>query len=552
MPTPSTSHDNKRLAALLAGAAAASAAVVLLHRRRRHRREDAERLEGRDGTQQHANGARYASYPGGDVNNTRLPPRHSKSGSSGSLSDTYPAVDIGAVLGVDIGGTLSKLVYFEKKAPSKADSKRRPSEDPMGKKLEMKRTVSLGNLHDTMEQQEALKEFYTFMDQASTSGDSGVKDAHLSVYSHALGGVLHFFHFETRFMDHAVEVLGNSPIHRNIQALGCTGGGAFKFEESFMQRLGVRMLQMDEMECLVRGMQFALANIPEACYTYRPPVEVQEAVPPPPPPRADRAEGVGARGGDGSDGDEPDPDPRDNLRNKRMREMAEVSVKREYTVKVGRAIADEPATTAYPALLVSLGSGVSIIKVDGPAMFKRVSGSSIGGGTYWGLARLLTGATSYDESLDMASRGDSDKVDMLVGDIYGRGYSKFQLSSNTLASSFGKVGGMEAPGAPGSGVREEDLARSLLVMITMNIGQVAYQNAKLYKTRRIYFVGNFLRHNHLSGQQLAFAIDYWSSGEMEALFLEHEGYCGALGSFLMSGTEEPIGEGPTSSSGSNA
>lgn len=83
--------------------------------------------------------------------------------------------------------------------------------------LEMKRTVSLGNLHDTMEQQEALQEFYTFMDQASTSGDSGVKDAHLSVYSHALGGVLHFFHFETRFMDHAVEVLGNSPIHRNIQ-----------------------------------------------------------------------------------------------------------------------------------------------------------------------------------------------------------------------------------------------------------------------------------------------------------------------------------------------
>lgn len=43
-------------------------------------------------------------------------------------------------------------------------------------------------------------------------------------------------------------------------------------------------------------------------------------------------------------------------------------------------------------------------------MFKRVSGSSIGGGTYWGLCRLLTGATSYDESLDMASRGDSDKV----------------------------------------------------------------------------------------------------------------------------------------------
>lgn len=69
---------------------------------------------------------------------------------------------------------------------------------------------------------------------------------------------------------------------------------------------------------------------------------------------------------------------------------------------------------------------------------------------------------------------------MLVGDIYGRGYSKFQLSSNTLASSFGKVGGMEAPGAPGSGVGEEDLARSLLVMITMNIGQVGRVVCRLF------------------------------------------------------------------------
>lgn len=82
--------------------------------------------------------------------------------------------------------------------------------------------------------------------------------------------------------------------------------------------------------------------------------------------------------------------------------------------------------------------------------------------------------------------------------------------------------------------------------------QVAYLNAKLFDTRRIYFVGNFLRHNHLSGRQLAFAIDYWSSGEMEALFLEHEGYLGALGSFLMSGTEEPIGCGGSTPSSTAA
>lgn len=112
--------------------------------------------------------------------------------------------------------------------------------------------------------------------------------------------------------------------------------------------------------------------------------------------------------------------------------------------------------------------------MDGPAEFKRVSGSSIGGGTYWGLCRLLTEASSYEDSLRMASRGKSDKVDMLVGDIYGEGYNKFQLSSNTLASSFGKIGGLRSPKGSGSGIGENDLAMSLLVMITMNIGQVRY------------------------------------------------------------------------------
>lgn len=189
----------------------------------------------------------------------------------------------------------------------------------------MKRTVSLGNLHDTTEQQEALKEFYSFMDQASRLGDSGVKDTHLSAYSHALGGVLHFFHFETRFMESAVEIISNSRVHRNIQAMGCTGGGAFKFEDFFLRRLGVRMLQMDEMECLVRGMQFALANIPEECYTYRPPSEETRTNPEEGP--GDAADGGRTSNAKG-DCDGHHIGPEDHLRNKRMREITEGGVKR--------------------------------------------------------------------------------------------------------------------------------------------------------------------------------------------------------------------------------
>lgn len=35
-------------------------------------------------------------------------------------------------------------------------------------------------------------------------------------------------------------------------------------------------------------------------------------------------------------------------------------------------------------------------------------------------------------------------------------------------------------------------------------------------------MGNFLRVNEISMKLLAYAMDYWSSGTLKALFLEHE------------------------------
>lgn len=47
---------------------------------------------------------------------------------------------------------------------------------------------------------------------------------------------------------------------------------------------------------------------------------------------------------------------------------------------------------------------------------------------------MLTGAKTFDEVLAMTTKGDNKKVDMLVGDIYGRDYSNIGLSSDTIAS----------------------------------------------------------------------------------------------------------------------
>ena len=246
-------------------------------------------------------------------------------------------------------------------------------------------------------------------------------------------------------------------------------------------------------------------------------------------------------------------------------------------------IPPRPSSEIYPYLLVNIGSGVSMVKVSGPRQYSRIGGTSLGGGTLWGLLSLITGARSFDEMLSLADKGDNTAVDMLVGDIYGEGYGKIGLKKETIASSFGKVykmkraaereaedgGGLangdswsgadgdheepedtisadpsnavendptdtEALGALGRGraFKPEDVSRSLLYAVSYNIGQIAYLQSCKHDLEHIYFGGSFIRGHRQTMNTLSYAIDYWSQGEKQAYFLRHEGYLGAVGAFL--------------------
>ncbi len=59
---------------------------------------------------------------------------------------------------------------------------------------------------------------------------------------------------------------------------------------------------------------------------------------------------------------------------------------------------------------------------------------SSGGGTFLGLCAMLSGADSFEEAIALAEKGDSNKVDKLVRDIYGGDYGKFGLSGEVVAS----------------------------------------------------------------------------------------------------------------------
>lgn len=212
-----------------------------------------------------------------------------------------------------------------------------------------------------------------------------------------------------------------------------------------------------------------------------------------------------------------------------------------------------PRSDIYPYLLVNIGSGVSMIKVSGPRKYKRVGGTSLGGGTLWGLLSLLTGAKSFDAMLEMAQEGDNAKVDMLVGDIYGTDYGKIGLKSSTIASSFGKVFRLqreaeksgaslpspitqdppeESPSPSDAPYTNPDISRSLLYAISNNIGQIAYLQSEKHKLSTIYFGGSFIRGHRQTMNTLSYAIKFWSEGEKQAYFLRHEGYLGAVGAFL--------------------
>ena len=62
---------------------------------------------------------------------------------------------------------------------------------------------------------------------------------------------------------------------------------------------------------------------------------------------------------------------------------------------------------------------MSILKIFFRNEWERVGGTSMGGGTFWGLGRLLTGCSNFDDLLTLAGKGKRDRVDTLVKDIYG-------------------------------------------------------------------------------------------------------------------------------------
>ncbi|GAA5882256.1 hypothetical protein JCM16303_002305 [Sporobolomyces ruberrimus] len=401
------------------------------------------------------------------------------------------------------------------------------------------------------------------------------------------GGRLNFIKFETSKLTALINFLqtlitssaasNRVPLEvmkKNVKIMA-TGGGAHKFYERLKRELGVEVRREEEMECLVLGLGFVM-EVPNEVFWYSD--ELVQAISHPQQRALSSVNVPSTPGRSATPLPIPPPSPSVELSGFTTSILLDPSSTTSATAPFSTtrpisptpSIEDlprpspnppqysisfdsNPTPAQFPCLLVNIGSGVSIIKIDDYGKFERISGTSLGGGTLWGLLSLLTGSKSFDDMLALADRGDNSSVDMLVGDIYGQDYQKIGLKSSTIASSFGKVfkkgesgGGDDSEEEDGHGdgdgedeeeerkksFKPEDISRSLLYAISNNIGQIAYMNAEKHNLDRIYFGGGFIRGHAATISTLSYAIRFWSKGTKRALFLRHEGYLGGIGAWL--------------------
>jgi len=174
-----------------------------------------------------------------------------------------------------------------------------------------------------------------------------------------------------------------------------------------------------------------------------------------------------------------------------------------------------------PFLLVSLGTGTSMLRVEGRS-HTRVGGTALGGGTLVGLASRLCDCSDFDALRRMAIRGDRRKADLVLADIYP-GEDR-PLPGDVTAASLEKLGRRagEDDEAPG----HDDIAAALMGLVGENVALLAAALAGSGELSTVVYGGSALRDNPALTELLV-AIPTLQG--LRALILPSGEYSGAVG-----------------------
>lgn len=213
------------------------------------------------------------------------------------------------------------------------------------------------------------------------------------------GGLLNFARFETSNMEGLISFIqdliatsaavNRVSVERMKQTVKvmATGGGAHMYYDRLMSELGVEVAREEEMECLILGLGF-IAHVPEEVFWFS--EELVYKVSHRDPNFKTSPLAMSSRSRSGTTLESLHEMPRTIPPSELPRPSPSPPA---YQVTFAPTGAE---ASPFPCLVVNIGSGVSIVKVDEEGRFERVSGTSLGGGTLWGLLSLLTDARSFD------------------------------------------------------------------------------------------------------------------------------------------------------------
>jgi type II pantothenate kinase len=179
--------------------------------------------------------------------------------------------------------------------------------------------------------------------------------------------------------------------------------------------------------------------------------------------------------------------------------------------------ADEGVALPSRYLLVSLGTGTSILAVDGSTA-SRAGGTAVGGGTALGLAKLVLGVDRFDTLIALAERGDRRRVDLMVSEVY-RGMPA-AVARNLTASNFAKL----------DSTQPEDVAHALMGLVGETVVLVALGLARNAGVDTVVCCGTTLEGNAPLHDVIAEISTFFG---LRPLFLARGAYCGAVGAMAL-------------------
>ena len=129
-------------------------------------------------------------------------------------------------------------------------------------------------------------------------------------------------------------------------------------------------------------------------------------------------------------------------------------------------------------LVVSLGTGTSIVKCDGDDI-KHIGGIGIGGGTLQGLSRLLLKTDDIKQVAALAEEGDLSHINVLIKDICANPLQG--LPMDAIASLFGNAK---------TNASREDIALGLIWMVLQSICSATILSSLGSGIKEFVMIGN--------------------------------------------------------------